>query len=402
MRRVCLAYLTLATAVYAADPKKTGPTHETTTTIAVKGEKSALKLQTLCLDGDDRVIALVAPDRYGAVNGSRPTSCEVHIYTASGEKQRSWDVPFVGQSINVGPDGSIYVAGEGRIAKFDKAGKKLANVELPHVGKSLADKDALLELAKETIEENVKAYGENVKQFNEQIDALVKKLDASDLTATEKQQLAQYRATVKAYERIVEQEKVRKPEDVVKQVADRVRVINGVVATSKDIFVVSGGLKGYGYTVWRMDHTFANPKAILTDLGGCCGQMDVQASGNELFVAENTKHRVGHYNRDGKKLGSFGKSGRDGGDPECFGGCCNPMNVRIGSAGVYTAESEGIIKLFSPSGEFLGTVGSLKIKEGCKNVAIAVSSDGAKVYFCDVPASKIHVLAKKPANTAAE
>jgi len=399
MRHVRLALVGLAVAaatLAAADPKKSAPSHEAATSFAVKGATAGHKLQTLCLDADGHVVGLVAADRYGP-KAKTSAGSEVLVYDADGTKLRGWKVAFAGQAVNVGPDGCVYVGGEGRIAKYDAEGKELANVDLPHVGKVLSDKDALLEKAKETLAENIQSYEDQVKEAQGGVDALTKKLDAGDLTAAEKTRLAQQRAMVKAYQQMLTQEKKRTPEEAMKQIGDRLRGVNGVTVTAKDVFVVGGSLKGYGYTVWRMDHKFENPKAVLKDLGGCCGQMDVQASGDELFVAENTRHRVGHYDRDGKKLGDFGKSGRGNSDPECFGGCCNPMNVRVGSAGVYTAESEGIVKLFGPSGEFRGVVGSLKVKEGCKNVAVAATADGSKVFFCDVNASKVHVLARKSA-----
>jgi hypothetical protein len=114
-----------------------------------------------------------------------------------------------------------------------------------------------------------------------------------------------------------------------------------------------------------------------------------------VLVAENTKHQFARYDRDGKKVGSFGKRGADT-DPTCFGGCCNPMNLRaVGVGDIYTAESEGVIKRFGPSGEFVETAGVVKLTGGCKNVAVAVSADAKKIYFCDLPGSKFHILEKK-------
>ena len=37
----------------------------------------------------------------------------------------------------------------------------------------------------------------------------------------------------------------------------------------------------------------------------------------------------------------------------------------------------------------------VKLTGGCKNVAIAVSADGNKLYFCDQPGSKFHIFEKK-------
>jgi hypothetical protein len=156
--------------------------------------------------------------------------------------------------------------------------------------------------------------------------------------------------------------------------------------------VVTGEEKGYGFAAWRMDQNFENPTKVLSELRGCCGQMDVQAIGDELFVAENTKHRVGRYDRNGKRNQEFGTTAAKG-NAEGFGGCCNPMNVCCGPEGeILTAESEGIIRRFSLRGEYLGLVGRVSLTGGCKNVAVSASPDGERVYFCDLPGSRIIVM----------
>ena len=137
-----------------------------------------------------------------------------------------------------------------------------------------------------------------------------------------------------------------------------------------------------------------NAKKITANISGCCGQMDVQCCGDDIVVAENTKHRFARYDRDGKELAAGGKRGKET-DPGCFGGCCNPMNVKACGADVLTAESEGIIKKFGPTGEFKGIVGSVKISGGCKNVAVGSNPDASRVYFCDQPGSRVLILAKK-------
>ncbi|HLJ10552.1 MAG TPA: hypothetical protein VKU82_05150 [Planctomycetaceae bacterium] len=71
------------------------------------------------------------------------------------------------------------------------------------------------------------------------------------------------------------------------------------------------------------------------------------------------------------------------------------MNLCIGPEGqIFTAESEGIIRRFSASGEAMGMVGKVTLSGGCKNVAVAVSPDGENVYFCDLPGSRIIVLGR--------
>lgn len=72
---------------------------------------------------------------------------------------------------------------------------------------------------------------------------------------------------------------------------------------------------------------------------------------------------------------------------------------------VVTSESEGLVKRFSPSGEFSGLIGKAKVSGGCKNVAVAASPDGKRIYFYDLQGSKIIILSQretaKPNTTAA-
>jgi hypothetical protein len=187
----------------------------------------------------------------------------------------------------------------------------------------------------------------------------------------------------------------RTVEQVLDDMTGRVRVTNGLAVSEKDVFVACGDTQGYGYSIWRLTHDLKEPKKILGEIGGCCGQMDIQCHGPDVLVAENTKHQFARYDRDGKKLGAFGKRGSDT-DPTCFGGCCNPMNIRpCGVGDIYTAESEGVVKRFSPSGEFLETAAVVKLTGGCKNVAVGVSPDASKLYFLDQPGSKFHILERK-------
>ncbi len=76
----------------------------------------------------------------------------------------------------------------------------------------------------------------------------------------------------------------------------------GVTATKGDVFVSLPVAKGYGYTIYRMNHDLADAKPVVEDVGGCCGQLDIQSDGENLIIAENTAFQVGFYDRDGKRL----------------------------------------------------------------------------------------------------
>ncbi len=193
------------------------------------------------------------------------------------------------------------------------------------------------------------------------------------------------------------------------QIDDRVKAsmvyklkVSSISATKDDVFLATPLPAGYGFGIWRMDDQFENGSQIVSGLSGCCGQMDVKANDQGVFVAENSKHHVVRYDRTGKKLGEWGFSARTGLDG--FGSCCNPMNIAFGPENaVYTAEDDtGRIKRYSPEGKFLGLVGLVELKPGCKNVAIAVSSDGSHAYMLDITRNHIVRMDPRPADEIAK
>ena len=388
------AYLKKQAENLAAMAKKA--THEQVAEVKV-AKKGALALQTLCLDADGRVLGVVAPPR-GFTAPVQGAASEVHVFTPDGKPVTTWKVPFHAHSINTAPDGTVYVAGDGKVARFDKAGKSLGEpVELPHVTELLKDRDALRKKSEVRLKKEKEQNEASMKEIKKQMADRIKKLEEKkeeDRTKTEKRQLEQYRMILKSYEESDNYYAKRTVEQVMSETLGRLRIINGIAVGESDVFVACGETEGWGYAVWRMDRDLTNPKKVLGDVGGCCGQMDVQVMGKDLLVAENTKHQFARYDRDGKKLGGYGKRGEDT-NPACFGGCCNPMNVRACAGDILTAESEGVVKRFSGTGEFKDVIGTVKIAGGCKNVAVAASADGSKVYFCDQPGSRFFVLAKK-------
>ena len=373
----------------------TDATHEQLKAVTVKGENGAT-LQTLAAGPDGKIVGLVAPGRYGVPRGAsqaKPVS-EVRVFDGEGTELAKWPLSFTGQSVAVGPTGTIYVAGDGKLAKFDSQGKSLGEAVVPHLAEALKDQTKLREQAEQQLKQQIESFEATKKRFAEQLKAIQDK-DPEKRTDLENRQLKSLEANVRTYEQISESYKKQTVDQVVEQMTSRLRIINGITVTDKEVFIACGEQKGYGYAIWRTGLDFKDPKQVLSQIGGCCGQMDIQASGNDLFVAENTRHRVGRYDRDGNLVKAFGKKSRES-EGECFGGCCNPMNCRIGAGGiVYTAESEGVVKKWSADGEFLSTVGVAKLTGGCKNVAVAASPKGDRIYFCDLPGSRIIILAEK-------
>jgi hypothetical protein len=378
---------------------KATPTHEKASEISIASKDGKLKLQTLTADKNGNVLGLVGAPRYFDPSEKNSPVAEVHVYDADGKKVRDFSVGFNGQSLNTAPDGTIFVAGDGKLGKFSADGKSLGTVALPHIEELLKDKAKMKADAEAQLKQQQESFERSVKQFKERVEKLEAK-KAEELTKAEKSQLEQYKQILESYKETEKYYKSMSVDSIISQTVGRLRTINSVAVTPKDVFIVCGESKGYGYAIWRMTHDFKDPKQVMGSVGGCCGQMDLQVGGDDFLLAENTKYQFARYDRDGKKVGSWGKGqmaavGQES-PPDCFGGCCNPMNLRVGAKGnVYTAESEGVIKSYSPKGEFLSTVARAPLSGGCKNVAVAVTPDEKTVFFCDQPGSKIIVLKKK-------
>jgi len=166
--------------------------------------------------------------------------------------------------------------------------------------------------------------------------------------------------------------------------------------TDHDLFLACAATKGYGYVVWRTDHNFGCPKKIVENLAGCCGQMDIQASGGDLWVAHNSRHKVEHYSRDGKKLSSFGKTDRTNADG--FGGCCEPKNLRFGPAEVVFCCESGpptCVKRYSKAGKFLGVAVVAPWNSGCVRVTTEYEAGKDRFFVLNSDEHSIHVFAKK-------
>ncbi|MFA6561025.1 MAG: hypothetical protein WCV00_03855 [Verrucomicrobiia bacterium] len=164
----------------------------------------------------------------------------------------------------------------------------------------------------------------------------------------------------------------------------------GAAVIKDDIFVCSRA--GTSFAVFRFNKQLGDCKEIVRGLRGCCGCQDIGTDGKDLYVVENARHHVMRFDRDGNKLGEFGK--RDPDSLEGYGGCCEPKNICFGPAGaIYTSESNNFrVKRWSADGKctLVAMVKSQYV--GCTQVAIATNKDGSELYFLDKVGCVIHVL----------
>jgi sugar lactone lactonase YvrE len=403
-------------------------THQQTAIIKIVDDQGAtLPLHTFCLDRQGRILA-----------GVGQQAGELRVFDPDGKFLAAWKLAVKPEAVTTGADGSVYVAGDGQLLKLDDAGKLLLQKEAPHAAALKADPNKVREDVIAQAKQRAESFGQAIKSYEQQVERVkkqIEKLSAKDdsdkkadgepqgtaeqpdeaqrkaaaekRAAAKEQQLASQKRTLEALEKQVQalQDYLKQmPAELTEaQIQQQVQAnlksklrMASITISGSDVFVTCAALAGYGYDVWRTDAQFGGAEKIVGDLRGCCGQMDVQASADGVFIAENGRFLVRRLDRDGKALNEWGKSARQGLDG--FGGCCNPMNVACGPSGeVYTSESEtGRIKRFSPAGELLGFIGQADLVPGCKKVTIAVNQDGSRVYMLDITRTHIVLMTKKP------
>ena len=111
--------------------------HEESGVIEIKQGGGSTILNTFCVDASGNVLA-----------------------ACGGDHLKTWKMDITPQAICVADDGTVYVAGDGRIVHLDSKGKVLTTVDSPHVG----DMEKFAEnVKKEAIEQQAR---KNVRRSN--------------------------------------------------------------------------------------------------------------------------------------------------------------------------------------------------------------------------------------------
>jgi hypothetical protein len=425
----CVGGLTVRQAL--ADDATKSATHAQERLIKVVNGTSRDKLTTFAVDQQGRVIA--------GVSGEKSL---LRVFNAEGDQVAEWPLPVPPEAVNVGPKGDVYVGGAGKLLLLDGEGAVMKICEAPNLAGA---KDAAVTIQKKVQDrarqdinakqqERIRTYTKRLADINKKIAVIDRELKAiADEASTgpnfddkeeeereqERKGLVKKRATLARLGENVKKTIATttggrgnapgqgpaaepQPPSIDQLVAAQARIAS-ISASTTDVFFACSSSTGTGFDVWRTDLDFEQGRKIGESLSGCCGQMDVQANDNGVYVAENTKRRVSCYTRDGKSVLDFGS--RERGSDASFEGCCNPMNVAFGPGkSVYTAEAgSGRVKRFSADGTFMELVGAVDLVPGCKKVSIAVSPKGDRVYMLDITRGHIVVMASSetPPNAAA-
>ena len=328
-----------ATAARAKDPGWK-PSAVEAGSIKIGDARSSVALNNFCLNAEGNILACVASNGT-ARNGENASG--IRVYSPNGKLLKTLPLEIKPAAICVAKDGSIFVAGEGRLLKLDADGKVLASAASPVAAVPVVITKEIEEMMKQT-----KRSGE----------AEIQRM---------KTRLEQRRADV-----------------------------TGLAATDEDVFIAVPTPGEFTYQVHRFDHALQNSKLVVEKLRGCCGQMDIQAHAAKLWIPHNGRHSVEVRDRDGNSLSKFGTKGKV--KAEDFGGCCEPKNMRVLANGdVLVAESgpPTCIKRFSADGKFLGVVAVVNEKADCVRVTVEMTPDASTFYMLDTKNNAIRVFTTK-------
>ena len=302
-------------------------------------------LRSFCLNAEGNILACFAPVE---TNKSTKSAAGIRVYSPEGKLLKTMPLPIGPTAICMGKDGSIFVAGDGRLLKLDANGKVLASAASPVANDRVTISKEVEDMVKEMVKETKRSYKEEIARM--------------------KTTLEQRRATV-----------------------------TGLAATDQDVFMVVPATSDFTYRIYRFSQALEKPRLVVEKLRGCCGQMDVQAHDGKLWIPHNARHSVETRDRDGKELAKFGKAGRV--KATDFGGCCEPKNMRVLANGdILVAESgpPTCIKRFSTDGKFKEVVAVAGDSKGdCVRVTVEMSRDGSRYYLMDTTRDAIRVFKAK-------
>jgi hypothetical protein len=308
--------------------------------IQIGDSKNPGALKNFCLNAEGNILACYAPLESSK---SSQKAGAIRVYSPAGKLLKTMPLEIGPGAICVAKDGSIFVAGDGRVLKLNSAGKVLASGASPVAGEPVV-------------------IGEEIEEM------------------------------IKQSKRPLKEEMARMKTTLEQRRAD----VTGLAVTDQDVFMAVPAPSEFTYRVYRFDHTLVNAKLVVEKLRGCCGQMDVQAHDRNLWIPHNARHTVESHDRDGKELSKFGKAGRV--KATDFGGCCEPKSMRVLSNGdVLVAESgpPTCIKRFSAAGKFMGVVAVTDAKGDCVRVTVEQSPDQSRYYLLDTTRDAIRIFKAK-------
>lgn len=347
-------------------------------------------------DGDEGLIVITGVnDRYGSrstISRRQKIPSRLVWLDRKGNERRHVELDCAPRGLARSADGIVYVVGDTMVAWYSQSGEMVGQKDAPQFA---LPEEGLEQLREEVVDRRDLSVEQQLRSLQQMEEALLAMKEKEHRNSADEARIKSLAEQTESQAKSIESLRKKTPEQLLTENIARAKQLHRVAVSHDHVFLVSNETAGYGYAVWRCDRKCEAPVKIIGGLRGCCGQMDLQAAGEKLMIAENSRHRVLIADFEGGTVTAFGK--RDAKDCENgFAGCCNPMNTCLTpSGGLLTSESHGLIKHYSIDGTFREVVGIAKVASGCKNSSVGISADGKTVYFLDIAKGRVVLLEQR-------
>src|SRR6266481_1495878 len=128
--------------------------------IQIGDSKRPGALRNFCLNEEGNILACFAPKEAGLNNSSG-----IRVYSPKGELLKTLPLDIKPAAVCVAKDGSIFVAGDGRVLKLDAAGKVLASADSPVANETVTITKETEEMVKQMVTQTKKSFKEQLAQM---------------------------------------------------------------------------------------------------------------------------------------------------------------------------------------------------------------------------------------------
>ena len=248
-------------------PDATGATHQQTKIIHLKD--GDLRLACFCLTKDGRIVAALSepdqptpndqPDNRGesgkqAKDEKPSASGALQLLDPDGKLLKQWSLDFTPQAVGLGPNDTLYLAGNGVLARFDMSGKQLARAESPQVVAARKDPKGLEKRARAMLDDQRNQFKSIIENLKSEKEELAKK-DEKSLTDEEKST----KATIDQQIQVYKEMDSRQSKEITD--ADMKNMMAQITQSDRRVNAIAAGTN-YVYTTTR------TTRAMDSEFGG--------------------------------------------------------------------------------------------------------------------------------------